>query len=61
VLELLWYREHRHVLLEGGPALAAAFWRAGLVDDVVATATGCVMYGSPDLRSWPRWHRSAVA
>ncbi len=36
VLDLLWYREHRHVLLEGGPALAAAFWRAGLVDDVVA-------------------------
>ena len=26
----------RHVLLEGGPTLAAAFWRAGLVDRVVA-------------------------
>ncbi|MCK9793680.1 bifunctional diaminohydroxyphosphoribosylaminopyrimidine deaminase/5-amino-6-(5-phosphoribosylamino)uracil reductase RibD [Isoptericola sp. 4D.3] len=36
VLETLGYREHRHVLLEGGPALAAAFWRAGLVDEVVA-------------------------
>ncbi len=35
-LDTLWLREHRHVLLEGGPALAAAFWRAGLVDDVVA-------------------------
>ncbi|MGW8565851.1 bifunctional diaminohydroxyphosphoribosylaminopyrimidine deaminase/5-amino-6-(5-phosphoribosylamino)uracil reductase RibD [Isoptericola sp. NPDC055881] len=36
VLEQLWYQEHRRVLLEGGPALAAAFWRAGLVDEVVA-------------------------
>ncbi|MCA5893590.1 bifunctional diaminohydroxyphosphoribosylaminopyrimidine deaminase/5-amino-6-(5-phosphoribosylamino)uracil reductase RibD [Isoptericola sp. NEAU-Y5] len=35
-LEALWYLEHRHVLLEGGPTLAAAFWRAGLVDEVVA-------------------------
>lgn len=32
------YRDHgrHHVLLEGGPALAAAFLRAGLVDEVVA-------------------------
>ncbi|WP_240341149.1 bifunctional diaminohydroxyphosphoribosylaminopyrimidine deaminase/5-amino-6-(5-phosphoribosylamino)uracil reductase RibD [Nocardioides sp. SYSU D00038] len=29
-------RERRHVLLEGGPTLAAAFVRAGLVDEVVA-------------------------
>jgi diaminohydroxyphosphoribosylaminopyrimidine deaminase/5-amino-6-(5-phosphoribosylamino)uracil reductase len=35
-LATLWRLEHRHVLLEGGPTLAAAFWRAGLVDDVVA-------------------------
>jgi diaminohydroxyphosphoribosylaminopyrimidine deaminase/5-amino-6-(5-phosphoribosylamino)uracil reductase len=28
--------ERRHVLLEGGPTLAAAFLRAGLVDEVVA-------------------------
>lgn len=26
----------RHVWLEGGPSLAAAFWRAGLVDRVIA-------------------------
>jgi diaminohydroxyphosphoribosylaminopyrimidine deaminase/5-amino-6-(5-phosphoribosylamino)uracil reductase len=32
------YREHdrHHVLLEGGPTLAASFLRAGLVDEVVA-------------------------
>ncbi|WP_418276939.1 bifunctional diaminohydroxyphosphoribosylaminopyrimidine deaminase/5-amino-6-(5-phosphoribosylamino)uracil reductase RibD [Isoptericola jiangsuensis] len=35
-LEDLWQRERRHVLLEGGATLAAAFWRAGLVDEVVA-------------------------
>ena len=35
-LEELWQREKRHVFLEGGPTLAAAFWRAGLVDEVVA-------------------------
>jgi len=29
-------RERRHVLLEGGPTLAAAFVQAGLVDEVVA-------------------------
>ena len=29
-------RERRHVFLEGGPTLAAAFLRAGLVDEVVA-------------------------
>lgn len=28
-------REQRHVLLEGGPTLAAAFLRAGLVDEIV--------------------------
>jgi diaminohydroxyphosphoribosylaminopyrimidine deaminase/5-amino-6-(5-phosphoribosylamino)uracil reductase len=29
-------REVRHVWLEGGPTVAAAFWRAGLVDEVLA-------------------------
>lgn len=29
-------REIRHVWLEGGPTVAAAFWRAGLVDEVLA-------------------------
>lgn len=32
----LWQREKRHVFLEGGPTLAVAFLRAGLIDDVVA-------------------------
>ena len=35
-LEQLWDLDRRHVWLEGGPLLAAAFWRAGLVDRVVA-------------------------
>lgn len=34
-LALLHGRERRHVFLEGGPTLAAAFVRAGLVDEVV--------------------------
>ncbi len=25
---------------------------------MLATASGCVMYGSPDLRYWPRWAES---
>lgn len=36
VLAELHHREVRQVLLEGGPTLAAAFWRAGLVEEVVA-------------------------
>jgi diaminohydroxyphosphoribosylaminopyrimidine deaminase / 5-amino-6-(5-phosphoribosylamino)uracil reductase len=35
-LKELWVRERRHVFLEGGPTLAAAFLRAGLVDEIVA-------------------------
>ena len=35
-LKDLWRLDRRHVWLEGGPRLAAAFWRAGLVDRVVA-------------------------
>lgn len=35
-LAQLWELDCRHVWLEGGPRLAAAFWRAGLVDRVVA-------------------------
>ena len=35
-LKQLHEREVRHVWLEGGPTVAAAFWRAGLVDEVVA-------------------------
>lgn len=32
----LYARDRRHVFLEGGPTLAAAYLRAGLVDEVVA-------------------------
>ena len=32
----LFARDRQHVFLEGGPTLAAAFLRAGLVDEVVA-------------------------
>ncbi len=35
-LDLLWHKGVRDVWLEGGPTLAAAFLRAGLVDDVYA-------------------------
>jgi diaminohydroxyphosphoribosylaminopyrimidine deaminase/5-amino-6-(5-phosphoribosylamino)uracil reductase len=35
-LDRLWHRGVRDVWLEGGPRLAAAFLRAGLVDDVYA-------------------------
>lgn len=36
VLFELWARDRQHVLLEGGPTVAAAFLAAGLVDEVVA-------------------------
>ncbi len=35
VLAALWARDARHLFLEGGPTVAAAFLRAGLVDEVV--------------------------
>ena len=35
-LQVLHERERRHVFLEGGPTLGAAFLKAGLVDEVVA-------------------------
>lgn len=34
-LASLWERERRHVFLEGGPTLAAAFLEAGVVDEIV--------------------------
>jgi diaminohydroxyphosphoribosylaminopyrimidine deaminase / 5-amino-6-(5-phosphoribosylamino)uracil reductase len=36
VLDTLFARDRRHLFLEGGPTVAAAFVRAGLVDEVVA-------------------------
>jgi diaminohydroxyphosphoribosylaminopyrimidine deaminase/5-amino-6-(5-phosphoribosylamino)uracil reductase len=48
VLAELARREVRHAWLEGGPTLAAAFWRAGLVDEVVAyVAPALLGSGSP--------------
>ena len=35
-LKTLFERDRQHVFLEGGPTLAAAFLRAGLVDEIVA-------------------------
>lgn len=35
--------DRRHVLLEGGPTLAAAFLRAGLVDEIIAYVTPMVL------------------
>ena len=43
LLNLLWQRGQRHVLLEGGPTLAAAFFDAGLVDEVVLYAAPKVL------------------
>ena len=39
--------ERRHVLLEGGPRLAGAFWRAGLVDRVVAYVAPALLGAGP--------------
>ena len=35
------------VLLEGGPTLAAAFWQAGLVDEVVAYVAPALLGAGP--------------
>ncbi|WP_442907635.1 bifunctional diaminohydroxyphosphoribosylaminopyrimidine deaminase/5-amino-6-(5-phosphoribosylamino)uracil reductase RibD [Kineococcus sp. G2] len=47
VLTALAAREVRTVLLEGGPALAAAFARAGLVDEVVAYLAPALLGAGP--------------
>ncbi|MFN8077464.1 MAG: bifunctional diaminohydroxyphosphoribosylaminopyrimidine deaminase/5-amino-6-(5-phosphoribosylamino)uracil reductase RibD [Kineosporiaceae bacterium] len=47
VLAALWAREVRHAFLEGGPRLAAAFLRAGLVDEVVAYLAPALLGGGP--------------
>ncbi|WP_104432564.1 bifunctional diaminohydroxyphosphoribosylaminopyrimidine deaminase/5-amino-6-(5-phosphoribosylamino)uracil reductase RibD [Kineococcus xinjiangensis] len=40
-------REVRTVLVEGGPTLAAALWRAGLVDEVVAYLAPALLGAGP--------------
>ena len=47
VLESLWKRGVRRVLLEGGPTLAGAFWAAGLVDRVVGYLAPAVLGAGP--------------
>ena len=47
VLAVLAEREIRHVLLEGGPTLATAFLRAGLVDQVVAYTAPALLGAGP--------------
>src|SRR3954471_11757523 len=44
-LKELWVRDRRHVFLEGGPTLAAAFVRAGLVDQIVAYVAPMLLGG----------------
>lgn len=46
-LRRLWGAQRRHVLLEGGPTLAAAFWRADLVDRVVAYVAPALLGAGP--------------
>lgn len=47
VLAELWRRGKRHVLLEGGPHLAAAFLDAGLVDEVLAYVAPSLLGAGP--------------
>ncbi len=47
VLTRLWERGARRVLVEGGPVLAAAFWRAGLVDEVVVYLAPVLLGAGP--------------
>ena len=46
-LDELWRRGRRHVLLEGGPQLAAAFLDAGLVDEIVAYVAPTLLGAGP--------------
>ena len=53
VLAALAQREVRHLLLEGGPRLAAAFLAAGLVDEVVWYVAPVLLgAGSPAVADW---------
>jgi diaminohydroxyphosphoribosylaminopyrimidine deaminase / 5-amino-6-(5-phosphoribosylamino)uracil reductase len=49
VLDELFAREVRRVLLEGGPTLAAAFLRDGLVDEVVVHLAPKLLGAGPSL------------
>jgi len=47
ILAVLAERKIRHVLLEGGPTLATAFLRAGVVDEVVAYTAPALLGAGP--------------
>jgi diaminohydroxyphosphoribosylaminopyrimidine deaminase/5-amino-6-(5-phosphoribosylamino)uracil reductase len=47
VLDAMAEREVRHLLVEGGPTLAAAFLRAGLVDEVHAYLAPVLLGAGP--------------
>jgi len=47
VLDTLWDHDVRRVLLEGGPTVAAAFWRAALVDRVVLYLAPALLGAGP--------------
>lgn len=47
VLATLWDNGVRRVLLEGGPTVAAAFWRGGLVDRVVLYLAPALLGAGP--------------
>jgi diaminohydroxyphosphoribosylaminopyrimidine deaminase/5-amino-6-(5-phosphoribosylamino)uracil reductase len=49
LLRELFYRDVRRVLLEGGPTLAAAFLRAGLVDEAVVHLAPKLLGAGPSL------------
>ena len=48
VLKNLWDKGVRRVLLEGGPTLAGAFWRAGLVDRVIGYIAPALLGAGPN-------------
>lgn len=48
-LDGLFARSRQHVFLEGGPTLAAAFLRAGLVDEVVAYIAPILLGAGPSV------------
>jgi diaminohydroxyphosphoribosylaminopyrimidine deaminase/5-amino-6-(5-phosphoribosylamino)uracil reductase len=47
VLAVLGARQVRHLLVEGGPVLASAFLRAGLVDEVHAYVAPVLLGAGP--------------
>lgn len=47
LLRLLYRRGNRYALLEGGPTLAASFWRAKLVDRVIAYLAPALLGAGP--------------